>query len=170
MFVTTMDRIDLKVDQLELRLSVRSFVYPLFEEKLEIGWDQFYAEFGGILGLYLGICFAGVVHVPIFALRKSVQKVSRVTRTKKSESTTDIAMDSESTASSVDEPESASSLKIVSERIDDFQRDLHNALSEITKRLVGVEEKLQYSDVQTKLAYLETTIACELKEERLAPD
>src|SRR5262249_19738154 len=57
----------------ELKLNMQSFTFPLIEEKLALSLEGFISQFGGILGLYIGISFAGLVHIPIFAIRKGVE-------------------------------------------------------------------------------------------------
>lgn len=46
-----------------------SFSFPVFEEKLALSWQEFLAQFGGNLGLWLGLSFASLVHIPVFLIR-----------------------------------------------------------------------------------------------------
>ncbi len=36
---------------------------------MALSWDTFVAQFGGNLGLYLGVSFASLVHIPVFFIR-----------------------------------------------------------------------------------------------------
>src|SRR5689334_880579 len=57
-------------DRYMLRCYVPSFQFPVFEEKLAIDWQTFLAQFGGCLGLYLGISMASLLHIPVFFARQ----------------------------------------------------------------------------------------------------
>src|SRR5262249_11306810 len=50
--------------------SIRSITYPIFEERLALNWQTFLAQLGGSLGLYLGISFASLLHIPVFMARQ----------------------------------------------------------------------------------------------------
>jgi len=64
----------------ELKLVVQSFTSPLFEEKLAMTFDNFISQFGGILGLYISISFAALVHLPVFVIRQLVRRFRRSAR------------------------------------------------------------------------------------------
>lgn len=59
-----------------------SFAYQLFNEVVTMDSGEFLSQFGGALGLWLGISFGALVHIPIFIARKLLEKCLR-RRTKK---------------------------------------------------------------------------------------
>src|SRR6185369_16141555 len=47
-----------------------SLVFPTFEETAVLNFETFVAQFGGCLGLYLGLSMASLVHLPVFCMRQ----------------------------------------------------------------------------------------------------
>jgi len=61
--------------EINVLVYVSSFSYQLFIEQLSLETSEYLSQFGGALGLWLGTCFAAVIHIPIFFLRKGIEKI-----------------------------------------------------------------------------------------------
>lgn len=66
-----------------LRISIQSFIYPVFEDIYLMDPKQFLAQMGGILSLWLGANFMVVLHVCVFWVSAIVERLGFVAKPRK---------------------------------------------------------------------------------------
>lgn len=59
----------------ESRIFISTHVYTIVEERLKSTWESFVGETGGALGVWLGLSFASVIHIPIFGMKALVRSI-----------------------------------------------------------------------------------------------